>query len=149
MIFFDTEFIDDGRTIELISIGMVKDTGEEYYAESSEVDFSKASPWVMNNVVPSLTGKTKSRSEIAYDIRLFAGNSPEFWAWFASYDWVALCQLYGSMIDLPRNFPRFCHDLKSVLMLNGKELVEQPDSIHNALDDAKWLRKTALETLRW
>ena len=35
-IFFDTEFIEDGKTIDLISIGMVREDGETYYASSPE-----------------------------------------------------------------------------------------------------------------
>ena len=45
-IFFDTEFIDTGRKIHLISIGLVRADGEEYYAESKDVDLSRACDWV-------------------------------------------------------------------------------------------------------
>lgn len=55
-IWFDTEFMDDGITIELISIGMVRDDGVEYYAESAEADLSKANDWVKENVLNHLTG---------------------------------------------------------------------------------------------
>ena len=34
--FYDTEFIDNGRTIELISIGVAAEDGREYYAISTE-----------------------------------------------------------------------------------------------------------------
>lgn len=55
-IYYDTEFIEDGRTIDLISIGMVADDGREYYAVSSEFDLKKlaANDWLMANVWPSL-----------------------------------------------------------------------------------------------
>lgn len=55
-IYYDTEFIEDGRTIDLVSIGMVADNGDEYYAISSEFDLKKfaASDWLMANVWPSL-----------------------------------------------------------------------------------------------
>jgi hypothetical protein len=55
-IFIDTEFIEDGRTIDLISIGLVAEDGREYYAVSSEFDLKKlaASEWLMANVWPSL-----------------------------------------------------------------------------------------------
>lgn len=55
-IFFDTEFIEDGKTIDLISIGMVRDDGEELYLENRECNLSRASPWVTENVLPYLTG---------------------------------------------------------------------------------------------
>jgi 3' exoribonuclease, RNase T-like len=41
----DTEFIARPYTIDLISIGLVAEDGREFYAESSEVDWSKASLW--------------------------------------------------------------------------------------------------------
>ena len=36
--FYDCEFIEDGRTIELISIGVVAEDGREFYAVSTEFD---------------------------------------------------------------------------------------------------------------
>ncbi|MGH3782429.1 MAG: polyadenylate-specific 3'-exoribonuclease AS, partial [Pseudonocardiaceae bacterium] len=36
--FYDCEFIEDGVTIELISIGVVDEQGREYYAVSTEFD---------------------------------------------------------------------------------------------------------------
>ena len=34
--------------------------------------------------------------------------------YYADYDWVALCQLYGRMLDLPGRWPMFCRDLKQL-----------------------------------
>ncbi len=55
-IYYDTEFIEDGSTIDLISIGIVAEGGREYYAVSSEFDLKAlaASDWLMANVWPSL-----------------------------------------------------------------------------------------------
>ena len=36
--FYDTEFIDNGRIIDLISIGVVAEDGREFYAVSTEFD---------------------------------------------------------------------------------------------------------------
>ena len=46
----DTEFIAKPFTLDLVSIGLVAEDGREFYAESSEVDWSKASPWMLKNV---------------------------------------------------------------------------------------------------
>jgi hypothetical protein len=64
---YDTEFLEDGRTIELISIGIIAEDGREYYAVNDELANSPARPfrgrlarrvkrhdWLMANVVPSL-----------------------------------------------------------------------------------------------
>ncbi len=61
-IFYDTEFLENGKTIDLISIGMVADTGREYYAVNSDIDANDSRlhqrisehSWLMDNVVPYL-----------------------------------------------------------------------------------------------
>ena len=55
--FYDTEFIEDGKTIDLISIGIVCEDGREYYAQSVEFDESKASEWVKENVLNGLIAR--------------------------------------------------------------------------------------------
>lgn len=42
-------------------------------------------------------------------------NQPVFYGYFADYDWVLFCSLYGKMIDLPKGFPMYCRDLKQML----------------------------------
>jgi 3' exoribonuclease, RNase T-like len=39
----DTEFIERPYVLDLISVGLVAEDGREFYAESSEVDWTKAS----------------------------------------------------------------------------------------------------------
>jgi hypothetical protein len=140
-IFFDTEFLEDGKTIAPISIGMVRADGKEYYAEFADAPFDRIAkePWLMQNVVPYLDGNNlKSRERIRKEILEFVGPSPSFWAYYADYDWVLLCQLYGRMIDLPDGWPMFCNDLRQ--MTGTIKLPEQTSSEHNALNDARWLR---------
>lgn len=147
-IWFDTEFIEDGRTIDLLSIGAVREDGEEFYAEVAETDRSRAHPWVAEHVLPLLTGPVRPRSDIAADLIKFAGPEPEFWAYFCSYDWVALCQLYGTMLDLPSGWPMYCRDVKQLAVEHFQvhdlsELVPQVGE-HNALVDARWTRSAHL-----
>lgn len=140
-IFFDTEFIEDGRTIDLISIGLVREDGTTYYAESSECDFSKASPWVFSHVLPNLSGNSARRKHIAARLVDFCGKSPEFWAYYADYDWVVLCQLYGTMMQLPKGWPMYCRDIKQLCdSLGNPKLPEQGKGEHHALTDAKWAK---------
>ena len=49
------------------------------------------------------------------DIEEIYVAQPEFYAYFADYDWVALCWLFGEMMDLPKGFPMYCRDLKQML----------------------------------
>jgi hypothetical protein len=145
---FDTEFIEDGRTIDLLSIGIVREDGATYYAEPAEADRKRAGAWVVENVLPYLTGPVKPRAQIAREVVEFAGDDPEWWAYFADYDWVALCQLYGRMIDLPSGWPMFCLDVKQEadrLGVRLRNVVGEPDVAHNALSDAQW----GMKALRW
>ncbi len=146
--FYDTEFSENGYTIDLISIALVSDDGREYYAVSNEFDEDSCSDWVKQNVLPHLPPCTtwKSRYQIAAEIRMLLthnNDKPELWAYFADYDHVALCQLYGRMIDLPPGFPMFTMDLKQLMVMNGiqkDQLPKQDGAAHDALADARWVR---------
>jgi len=145
-VFFDTEFIEDGKTIDLLSIGMVREDGATFYLENNEADLSRGGDWVQHNVIVHLDwlNHGATRSEIAATVRQFAGDKPEFWAYYADYDWVVLCQLFGTMMDLPKGWPMICYDLRQWLDMNGHKDVKQPDGDdHHALSDAKWVAATA------
>lgn len=140
-IWFDTEFYENGRTIDLISIGMVREDGQTFYAESllAYQDASQ-SDWLINNVRPHLIGSSVEmyRSDMREAIIKFVGENPEFWAYYAGYDWVVLCQLFGTMMDLPRGWPMYCRDLQQEADRLGLTLPEQTSTEHHALRDAEW-----------
>lgn len=142
-IFLDTEFIENGKTVDLLSIGLVRADGAELYLENSEADHSKASPWVRANVLPKLgRGPQKTRAEIAQAVLAFVGSEPEFWGYYADYDWVVICQLYGTMMDLPKGWPMFCRDVQQLFEASALEVLPvQEGGEHNALDDARWTRR--------
>lgn len=80
-------------------------------------------------------------------------QKPEFYGYYADYDWVLFCSLFGSMIDLPKGFPMYCRDLKqsldekAVFLASSvdeiKKLEKYPKQIneHNALADARWIKE--------
>jgi hypothetical protein len=143
---FDAEFYEDSSTIELISIGVVSEDGRTYYAETPEaVPLASLSGWLVENVRPHLTGMKKSRQRIAADLVEFMGEKPEIWAYFAAYDWVVLCQLFGTMMDLPRGWPMYCRDVKQLCdSMGNPQLPIQTSQEHNALADAEWTREAWL-----
>lgn len=157
--FFDTEFIEDGKTIELISIGCVaEDYRDPYYACCLDTDLSRASPWVREHVIPHLPPYSdpawRTKAQIREDLLTYWFGSPqlarvkgmrdlEFWTYYGDYDWVVLCQLWGRMIDLPPGMPRFAMDLKMLSRLMGDvDLPKQTDQEHVAINDAMWVRDT-------
>jgi 3' exoribonuclease, RNase T-like len=161
---FDTEFIEDGRTIDLISLGIVAEDGREYYAISNEFNPNNASEWVKQNVLIHLPHRWfpewQSRMNIRRGVAEFLGavfpndgiasgfvlpdgsEKPEVWAYYADYDWVVFCQLFGTMMDLPKGFPMYCRDIKQECdRLGNPKLPQQQEREHNALADARWNKK--------
>lgn len=83
-------------------------------------------------------------------------KKPEFYAYYADYDWVVFCWLFGKMIDLPNGFPMYCRDLKQLFdqkedwlriptAQNHMDLKQHthypkqdPSKSHNAIEDARW-----------
>ncbi len=144
--FYDTEFIDDGRVIDLISIGVVAEDGREYYAVSTEFDPQSAGRWVRTHVLPKLPPPSsplwRSRSQIRSDLEDFLGidrDEPiELWAWIGAYDHVALCQLWGAMTALPPAIPRFTRELRQYWEDSGSPVLPpRPRDAHDALIDAR------------
>ena len=176
--------------IDLISIGIVAEDGREYYAISKEFNPKDANQWVKDNVISKLPQRRvdfydsprmradsllwKSNERIAKEVTAFVYNHPvtapphslqktdiSFYGYYADYDWVVFCSLFGRMIDLPKGFPMYCRDLKqmydetearikyygyskesgrigsSLILKNQKDYPKQTNE-HNALDDAWW-----------
>jgi len=143
--FYDCEFIEDGTTIELVSIGVVDESGtRDYYAVSTGFDPARAGVWVRRNVLDKLPGPAspawRSRATIRDELLAFLteDGEPELWAWYAAYDHVALCQLWGPMPALPRALPRFTRDLRQRWDDVGRpRLPGRPADAHDALADAR------------
>jgi len=153
--------------IELISIGLVDNSGKEYYAINKNFRRNRCNDWVKKKVLTKLPSRYlmeeinyyprdingdmdgsmwpsdvvlnpvyKSLETIKHDIKEFcipynevsdyagldgldygydrwiADNELVFKAYFADYDWVLFCTIFGTMMDLPKGFPMYCVDLK-------------------------------------
>lgn len=163
--FFDTEFHDPGHgEIELISVGMVDEGGREYYAVSSEFDWSAAwaDEWLRVNVLshlPTITGTSadgrvvldhghpavKSRAQIRQELEEFTRpddpHTIEMWAYCSGYDDVVVRRLWGRLIDSPPWWPWSSNDTRQEHQrLRGSVLPKQAHGEHNALADAHHTR---------
>lgn len=155
--FLDTEFIEGKKSLDLISVGIISEDNRCYYAQRAECDLTKAGVWVKGHVIPLLQSCPegynpnacaalhddcvwRSDFNIRADILEFVGSErPQFWGYYADYDWVALCWLFGSMLDLPKGWPMYCMDLKQFCVHKGDpRLPKQNNGEHNALMDARW-----------
>lgn len=143
--FYDTEFIEDGQTIELVSIGIVAEDGREYYAVSTEFDGTRANAWVRDNVLDKLPNPSapvwRSTETIRREIFEFmtVDSTPiQLWAWVGAYDHIVLAQLWGDMAALPKALPRYTRELKQYWEMAGRpSLPPIPDGNHDALVDAR------------
>lgn len=54
-IYFDTEFTGLTQNTTLISIGLVSDTGDQFYAEFTDFDKHQVDGWIYTNVIQKLT----------------------------------------------------------------------------------------------
>ncbi len=139
--FLDTEFLDTGREVHAISIGLVSEDGQEYYAEFDDWPRHLATPWLNEFVVPQLSGITTPREKIGQELIDFCGYAPKFWAWFGAYDWVVMCQIFGRMLDVPKTWPHHVMDIHQLQLLLGiprQALPIQTSKGHRADDDARW-----------
>lgn len=170
--FYDTEFLEDGRTIDLLSFGMVCETSSnEFYHVNADADWKRAfeHDWIRQNVmntirhevfVPSkadreagakieveltepypvaISKKSLAQSLVNYvETNLPENHIPQFWAYYGSYDHVAMAQIYGTMMELPAFFPMFTMDIKQLMIMKGVNSNPVPqENVHNALDDAR------------
>lgn len=188
---FRTPFKSNVPTIDLISIGMVSELGDEYYGISKEFNLKEAwnrqdpngSFWLRENVLGVIYDRLtlingdvmgaepfsysalkmlinkygKTREDIAEDILMMVRNVQgklndysdiQLFGYYSAYDHVALCWLFGKMIDLPKGFPMFTTDLKQIFdeinakipEHNLKSYQDYPKASneHDALEDARW-----------
>jgi hypothetical protein len=156
-IWYDTEFHNRGHLfpVEAISIGMVREDGEEYYAvfaDGWDLEAAALNPWLAENVLPHLPPRKEwvPRERVAEEISLFIrdarradGQTPQLWAYYAGYDHVVYQQLYGRMEELPQWLPMFSYDLIVECKrraIRRSEYPPQPENQHDALADARWNR---------
>lgn len=212
--FLDTEFLEGTQktflgiskpTIDLISIGLVCENGNKYYAISKDFNlkeawnrydliketrfqtdystYTKKVYWIRENVLKliweelrlkkdSPVDKTnipvftyndlkylinkygKTNKQIAKEVKEFCykgcewnypnkENEIQFYGYYADYDWVVFCWLFGKMIDLPKGFPMFAFDIQQQIeeyKIDKNQLLKEVPQVncHNALQDAIW-----------
>lgn len=152
--FVNTEFIDLDRRIDLISLGLVRADGREFYAISTEFDGEQANEFVRTVVLPQLEPRDHrawmSRAQMKIALQQFVGDEePTFWSWAAApWDWMALAQLFPLQERVPDGWRYTAYDVSLLaeaagLRLNPVDdsLPPPPAAVHHALADASWVRE--------
>jgi hypothetical protein len=152
-VFVDTEFLNRGagHPLDLISIGMVDEDDNEFYAINVEVPLSALAmdEFIVNNVWPHLPLKPYVRHGLAgsilewdsespksehlmllHDIRVkvrefLAGDKVELWGDYCAFDMVLLSQLFGPFKDVPPNIPMFMNDLQQLRRILGETVWQE------------------------
>lgn len=152
--FLDTEFLDDGRLIQPLSLALVSETGAEYYAVFADGGMHAGikDEWLRSHVIPHLPvtlaasgsgwawdaghadsdyPRVRPRARIAAEVRAFIGRQPEPEVRaYSPHDTVVLCQLYRPMNALPAEIPVFTRDLMQEADRTGTAMPEQAPPMH-------------------
>jgi hypothetical protein len=147
--FFSALVIDSGPRdpIQLVSLAIVDETGNEYYAESREYNILYASESNRSIICKSIDQiPPKSLATIADEVQAFVRHRfPRFWSYCGAQEFTAICQLYYN--GLPQTWPRFYHELAVELERVGNPRPPHMDEMannHHALLNAHWVRKAYL-----
>lgn len=138
-IFFDTEFTGLHQNTTLISIGLIAETGQTFYAELTDYDKSQIDEWLQTNVIEN---QFLNEKEHSYDVMrpstgdwYFKGISEhlkalltnwlsqfekvEMWSDCLAYDWVLFCQLFGHAFNIPSNVYYMPFDICTLFKIKG------------------------------
>lgn len=181
-IFYDLEFLERGPELPIrpVSIGLVRDDGEELYLINRDMPLSLVanSPFLQLNVLPHLpikmnfgagaivewdgehddihlvhpidviADRVKEFILEGYDVEEY--GKPQLWAYYGAYDHVVLCQLFGTMVDLPPGIPMFTNDLMQEWgRLGQPPILPSQANEHRAVDDARWNAEAFAELEDW
>ena len=167
-IYYDIQMNERGRglTMELVSIGLVRDDGAEMYAINEEcLSNAMRHPWLSTTAVPHLPIRSddtfifewdKEHQEYQYVLaldRLIAqvlqfiteDGKPDLWAYYGAYKHVVLSQLFGSQGERPARMPMFTHELQQLAEERPHIFLPAvPENTHHAMNDARWVREAYL-----
>lgn len=164
-VFFDTEFTGLHKNTSLISIGLVAETGERFYAEFTDYNRDQVGGWLKENVFPGLMelqplGTPNApailppncycgdRVEIANELAewLESFGLLEMWSDCLAYDWVLFCDLFGGAFNIPNNVYYIPFDICTLFWANSIDpdisregyagIDAGPNDKHNSLHDA-------------
>lgn len=168
-LFFDTEFTGLHQNTTLISLGIVDENGNYFYAEFTDYAKGQVTDWIEKNVISNLIYTTNTKWESTKNDMVVVGDSGtiqrgliawlshykdepiEMWSDCLSYDWV----LFNSLVakyengypQLPYNVSYIPFDICTVFKMKGidpdisrKEYSGIGKCQHNALNDALMIR---------
>lgn len=159
-IFFDTEFTGLHKDTTLISIGLISENGDTFYAEFNDYDKTQIDEWLKENVINNLIIPNEYEKQL---VNTFKGNKQyikenlqiwlnqfdniEIWSDCLAYDWVLFNDIFGHAFNIPKNIYYIPFDICTLFKLKGinpdvnrEEFAGIEGNKHNALCDAKIIK---------
>jgi 3'-5' exoribonuclease-like protein len=162
-VFFDTEFTGLHQHTTLISIGLVAENGNTFYAELNDYDQDQIDDWLRENVIahlrfandqrPALIDNHHemrgSRADVRTALRMWLTlgapmhDQIELWSDCLAYDWVLFCELFGGALNIPKKVYYIPFDICTLFKIKGIDPDSNREAFagidgakHNALHDA-------------
>ena len=164
-LFLDSEFTGLHQNTTFISLALVDQDNNYFYAEFNDYEKTHIDQWLETNVLDNLlfnehkefilkennSINIKNDTEnILFELNnwLLNYDSIEIWLDVLAYDWVLFCNLYGHALNIPSNIYYIPLDLSTLFYIKNidpdtsrEEFVGDVESIqkinkHNALHDA-------------
>lgn len=173
---YDFEFYEDGQTIQKISLGIAtehydfnKTPGENVKLKNAlyivfprtEEYMTKSHKylWLQQNVMPHLyvpsdmkfSSVVNSEAEAMVLVDEFfknQGEQVELIADYGAYDHVALCQLFGTMMDIPKYLPYYSNDLQ-YKVASLKSYLKQAVEIFPSADPPTFQQVQSAVEVKW
>lgn len=121
-LFLDTEFTGLHQNTTLISIALVSDDGNTFYAEMEDYDKRQVDDWLQTNVINNLIldnydfvkdyqpeennviAKCTFRElKAVLSDWLSRFKEVEIWSDCLSYDWMLFCEIWGGALKIPKH----------------------------------------------
>jgi len=160
-LFLDTEFTGLHQKTTLISLALVAETGEEFYAEFTDYDKNQVDDWVLQNVISKLFLNDKNqsrklekmyirgnRSEVKSALLIWLEQfgieknekdeivpSLQIWADVPHYDWVLFCELFGGARSIPKQIHSKALDLSTLLFAKGVDITGKNFELKDLIDE--------------
>jgi len=138
----DMEFTGLHQKTTLISIGMITEYGDTFYAELTDYDHYQVTEWIVDNVIDNLflteenefPGNDNMNIKVRGDVRLVRRHMDdwfanvlinhdekriEMWGDCIAYDWVLFNQIYGHAFNIPYFIYYIPYDICTLFKLAG------------------------------
>lgn len=140
-LFMDMEFTGLHQYSTIISLGLVSEYGDTFYAEFTDYDDNQVNDWLVENVINNLTGVNETHifddkievqctgDEVKIKrmlddwlgeiLQLHEESTIDIWGDCLAYDWVLFNNLYDHAFNIPYYINYIPYDICTMFKLAG------------------------------